>query len=107
MVSAQYRVNQALRPVERALESVQPQFPDEIVGIRKDFDEDWSGELSLYVKVVLTDEASNPNTLGVVTDKIRRAIDSVVNPEQYGMFAYVNFRSKSEQTELKDPAWEL
>jgi len=66
----------------------------------------WSGEPAIYFRVVLTDQASQQDRLHQVASRIRALIDEQIDPlDSWGLLAYVNFRSQSEQEMLQDPAW--
>ncbi|MCX6599140.1 MAG: hypothetical protein NTV70_22540 [Acidobacteria bacterium] len=91
------RVDEA---VERAVLALAP----DVVQIRYQVSEDWSGDPALFFKVVLTDEASRRGRREA-TLRARAVVDQEVDPEQFGYRAYYNFRTLSEHLEVKDPAW--
>ena len=78
--------------------------PD-VVRIRYDVGEDWSGEPSLFFRVVLSDGASAEKRLYSNVQRITAAVLDAVKPEELGLHAYFNFRSKSEQEQLREPSW--
>ena len=88
-----------LRRAERAL------APD-VVRIRYTLADDWTGDPSIYFKVVITDKAaSKESKLGELTERIEFTINNKVKPDELGLNSYFNFRSLSEHNELNDPAW--
>jgi hypothetical protein len=93
------QIAKALRRAERAL------APD-VVRIRYTLADDWTGDPSIYFKVVITDKAaSKESKLGELTERIEFTINNKVKPDELGLNSYFNFRSLSEHNELNDPAW--
>ena len=88
-----------LRRAERAL------APD-VVRIRYTLADDWTGEPSIFFKVVLSDDAaSKESKLGEIAERVIIIIRNKVKPEELGLNSFFNFRSLSEYNELNDPAW--
>ena len=92
------QIDKALRRAERALK------PD-VVLIRYTLRDDWTGEPSIFFKVVLADDASEESHLGEISRRVINTIRSRVKPEELGLNSFFNFRSLSEHNELNDPAW--
>lgn len=90
-----------------AVARIEPMLGPDVVRLRYDIGTNWSGEPALFLRVVLTDQASRRDRLHKVTSRIRALIEEQIDPlNSWGLFAYVNFRSRSEQEMLKEPAWE-
>jgi hypothetical protein len=87
--------------VQRAAQALAP----EVVRIRYSFEDDWTGDPSIFFRIVLADEVAYRPHLGEITWQIQRKIDDEVGPDEQGLNAYFNFRSLSEQADYKDPAW--
>jgi hypothetical protein len=87
--------------VQRAMQALRP----EVVRIRYSLRDDWTGEASVFFRVVLSDEASREAQLREVTQRVERTILDEVQPQELGLQWYFNFRSLSEQEELQEPAW--
>jgi hypothetical protein len=64
-----------------------------------------TGDPSIFFRVLLSDDAAKPNRLGEVAQKITAKLTGEVQAENFGFHTYFNFRSKSEQDMLKEPAW--
>jgi hypothetical protein len=93
------QIAKALKRAERAL------APD-VVRIRYTLGDDWTGDPSIYFKVVITDKAaSQESKLGEITRHIINTVRDKVKPEDFGLNSFFNFRSLSEHNELNDPAW--
>ncbi len=78
--------------------------PD-VVRIRYELGEDWSGDSAVFFRVLLTDSASKRSHLREVARRVSAEIFRDVQPSQLGLQAYFNFRSESEQAMLKEEAW--
>jgi mannitol/fructose-specific phosphotransferase system IIA component (Ntr-type) len=84
--------------VERAL------APD-VVRIRYSHGLDWTGEQSLFFRIVLSDDASSPKRLRETTQRIITKVLHEAKAEELGLQTYFNFRSKSEQEMVREPFW--
>ena len=96
---------------QRQLASVIQKAADELapnVGrIRYALTTDSTGSAAIFFRVLLSDRASRPDRLYETTERITGRILQIVRPqERFGMEAYFNFRSESEQAKLHDAAWE-
>jgi hypothetical protein len=93
------QIAKAFRRAERAL------APD-VVRIRYTLRDDWTGDPSIYFKVVLADKAaSEESKLGEIAQRVIDTIRDKVKPEELGLNSFFNFRSLSEHNEINDPAW--
>jgi hypothetical protein len=77
----------------------------EVVHMYYDLGSDWIGNPSIFFKIVLTDRASKPGNLRNVPQKVALKIMNEAKTDQSGPNAYFNFRSQSEQAQIRDPAW--
>jgi hypothetical protein len=77
----------------------------EVVRIRYSFEDDWSGNEAVFFRVVLKDSASKRAHLREVARRVAAIIAREVQPSNLGLQAYFNFRSESEQAQLKEEAW--
>ena len=70
------------------------------------FEDDSTGEPSIFFRVVLSDEAVQQSTLAKTTGNIMMQLFDEIEPvANWGLHAYFNFRSRSEQDERFDPDW--
>lgn len=68
--------------------------------------EDSTGEPSIFFRIVLTDAASREDKLAEVTGRMTTILFDELRPqENWGLFPYFAFRSKSEQEKRNDPEW--
>jgi hypothetical protein len=87
--------------VRRAAEALSPT----VVRIRYSLGTDWTGDPSIFFRIVLTDEAAKRQRLGEIAQNVALSLEREVKNEEHGLRAYVNFRSLSEEANLNDPAW--
>jgi hypothetical protein len=88
--------------VQRAERKLAP----DVVRIMYSFTENWQGELSLFFRIVISDEASDPDRLRQTTQRIIAMISREIKSGELGLETYFNFRSRSEQAILREPSWE-
>jgi hypothetical protein len=98
-----------LKEFDDKVQEAVKKFP-EIVRIRYNFDEDWTGAPAIYFRVVLSDDVGL-DEIGEVGHRIRQSIagdlkigDLQILETEYFPFFY--FRRKSSQDRLKEPSWE-
>jgi len=91
--------------IDNAVLRAQQSLGPDVVRIRYGFDEDWTGEPSIFFRVLLTNAASESPELGELVERIRWDVQQEVKPDELGLHAYFNFRNESEQADLRDPAW--
>lgn len=87
--------------VERAVQAVAP----DVVRIRYSLDDDWTGEPSIFFRVIVSDSAIRGTRLHEIAERISRTIRNEVKPDELGLHSYFNYRSFSEQVELQEAAW--
>src|SRR5579864_4024324 len=81
--------------VQRALEALS----DTVVRIRYSFEDDWTGDPSIFFRVVLKDKAAKRSRLGVIAQRIMDVVEREVKPDEHGVHPYFRFRTLSEQNE--------
>lgn len=94
----QPQINAAVAAVMRDLS------PLGVRHIRYDIAEDWSGQLAIFFRVVLSDAASTERLRDVTTQVIWRMSEKLDLPN-LGLFPHFDFRSESEQAALNEPEW--
>ena len=90
--------------IEAAIARVQHSIGPDVVRIRYEFGEAWSGQWAIFFRIVLTDDAGRHRLRGVRTSVVRGLAQQLDFPG-LGVFPYHNFRSVSEQAMLQEPAW--
>jgi hypothetical protein len=99
--------------LERAVKTVEAQFPDKIERIRYSVGEDWADDPALFFRVLLKDSSDTQMVLrdeGAgrrVFDLSRLITDALTNEVHADdLQPYFAFRSVSEQEKLRDPKWD-
>ena len=90
--------------INAAAHQAEQRLGPDVVRIRYEIGQDWSGEWAIFFRIVLTDDAAR-RRLGDVTDKVIRELDRSLDFPGLGVIPYHNFRSESEQATLQEPAW--
>jgi len=95
----QSKIRTRVQRAERAL------APD-VLRIMYSFAEDVQGNISLFFRILISDHAAAPNKLRETTQRIIATVSQEIKAGELGLQTYFNFRSKSEQANLRDPFWE-
>jgi hypothetical protein len=96
-------VNQA--QIASGVKKAEATLAPDVVRIRYSFGSDWTGDPSIFFRIVLSDDASRKTQLSETAQRVALTILNEVDTEQLGLHCYFNFRSLSEQAELREPAW--
>jgi hypothetical protein len=98
--------------LERAVKTVETQFPDKIERIRYSVGEDWADDPALFFRVLLKDSSDTrmirqDEGRKHIFDLSRVIIDALrSNVHADDLQPYFAFRSVSEQEKLRDPKWD-
>jgi hypothetical protein len=90
--------------IEAEVRAVEAVLRPDIVRIRYEIGEDWSGQWAIFFRVVLSDDAAKHRLREVATNVERRLAERM-DFQALGVFPYHNFRSESEQAALREVAW--
>lgn len=90
--------------IDSAIDQVAAELSPDVVRIRYDIGEDWSGQWAIFFRIVLTDEAARRRLRDIATRVVRGLANRLDFPGM-GVFPYHNFRSVSEQAKLQEEAW--
>lgn len=90
--------------IQAATHEVERSLAHDVVRIRYDISEDWSGQWAIFFRVVLTDDAAKQR-LRDVANKVVWGLSRRLDFPSMGVFPYHNFRSVSEQAALQEEAW--
>ena len=78
-------------------------LPAGVVKFRYTVESDWSGDAAIFFWITLSDEAAHRGTLSQTSRNIVDFITQRLDPVgQWGLIPYFNFRSQSEQANLKE-----
>ena len=87
--------------VRRAAKALAPT----VVRIRYTIGSDWTGDPSVFFRIVLSDDVAKRQKLSEIAQTVGIVLLKEVKAEELGLHAYFNFRSLSEQMQLNEPAW--
>jgi len=91
--------------IAAAVARVERELAPEVVRIRHNIGADWNGEPAIFFRIILSDKASRPRRLASVAHRVTSRLTDEVKASESGLFPYYDFRSESEQAELKEEAW--
>jgi len=94
------------RKIAAGIAKARKAFARDVVRIRFNLGEDWTGDPAVYIRVVLTDAASKEEYLYDVAQRVRREVRNEIKVEEIGLHPYFSFRSQSETVTYKDVKWD-
>jgi hypothetical protein len=90
---------------QAAIARVAQRLAPDVVEIIPTLGNDWTGEPAVFFMVILADAATRRDRLLSASNQVERTIVQKIQPlEKWGVLPYFNFRSQSEQANLKQPA---
>ena len=99
------------KQIEKAITRIQEQFPEQIARIRFSIGEDWADYPAIFFRILLHDKYASDLTspeprrrFGDLLAQIMDAIKSEIDTD--GLQPYFNFRTVSEQEQLRNPEWD-
>ena len=96
-------VNQA--DIANGVAVVERELAPEVVHIRYEIGTDWSEDPAIYFRILLSDEASKENRLYQIAALARSRLQETLGLDTLGLLPYFNFRSASEQADLREETW--
>jgi len=94
------------RPTEEQIEQIAKDLAPDVVRIRFNLGLDWSEDPAIYFRVVLSDAATESDRLIGVTKMVEKRLFDEFGLWETDLLPYINFRSQSEQAQLKEAAWD-
>lgn len=94
----------AKQQVTVAVSAVVKAMAPDVVHIRYDFGEDWSGDQAIFFRILLSDDAAD-RRLDSVASRVVSGLDQYLDYDGMGLRPYYNFRSVSEQAALREETW--
>jgi len=91
--------------IDKAVREVAKELAPDVQWIRYEIGLDWSGDRAIYFRVVLSNDASREARLAKVTRRIESLLSEKLNLDESDLLSYFNYRSRSEQATLREPAW--
>jgi hypothetical protein len=96
-VTQQDKIEAEVRAVEAALK------PD-VAHIFYEIKENWTGDWAIFFRVILSDEAAK-RRLREVAKHVEARLADRLDYMALGVLRYHNYRTESEQVELREKAW--
>ncbi len=93
------------KEIQAAVQRVEEKFAGQVKYIRYTFEDNSFGEPSIFFWVVVNDEVSEMDKFSKLTYDVSIALMNEAQTDERGVRAYYDFRSWSEQQELKSPEW--
>jgi hypothetical protein len=91
--------------IETAVRKVEKEFAPDVVHINHSFGEDVVEAPAVFFRILVRDEAAPIARLKELAERISITLRNEARTDENDLHAYFNFRSVSEQRELRDPAW--
>ncbi len=90
--------------IQAAIDAIERSLAPDVVRIRYEIGEDWSGQWAIFFRIVLTDDAAK-RRLRDVASKVAWGLARQLDFPGIGVYPYHNYRSVSEQNTLQEEAW--
>ncbi len=95
----------ATLPTQEQVDRIAQELAPDVVSIGFRFGRDWSDDLAIYFRIVLSDEASQRDRLLKTTQKVDNTVSEKLALNKLDHISYFSFRSQSEQAKMQgDPA---
>jgi hypothetical protein len=91
-----------LHNLDQEVQETAVSFPGDVVRIRYSTGHDWNGDPAIFLRILLSDNASRGEVLEDVTGRISGKLFDHLQLGDSEYTPYFNFRSKSEQDRLQD-----
>ncbi|MBK7926419.1 MAG: hypothetical protein IPJ98_02705 [Bryobacterales bacterium] len=91
--------------ITEGVEKASAALATDVVRIRYELGENWTGEDAVFFRVLLRNTASQRPKLREVARRVSATVLREVRPQELGLQAYFSFRSEAEQDALKEEAW--
>ncbi len=91
--------------IASAAAEVEKLLAPDVVRIRYEITTDWNDDWAVYFRVVLSDKASKIRPLRKVAGNVEAKLAERLDFASLGLHPYHNYRSKSEQAELREKSW--
>jgi len=93
------------KEIAAAVKRAERKLKPDVVRIRFNLGFDWTGDASVFFRIVLSDDATRGERLHQNIQRARETLRNEFDSDELGLMPYFNYRSLSEQDEMKEPAW--
>ena len=92
--------------LDEAINAVRPLLGPDVVSLQYALGDDWSGDPSIFFRIVLSERASQRDQMFRSTNELETTLVQHIQPyERWGVLHYFSYRSPSEHARLKDAQW--
>lgn len=91
--------------IDRRIKEVARRLTPDVVRIRYTITSDSTGEEAIFLRILLSDEASRQKRLRSVTERIESELLAAMPFDEFGLYQYFSYRNRSEHAMLKESAW--
>lgn len=92
--------------LDQVIDGIRESLGPDVVRLRYDLGEDWTGESAIFFHIVISDEASRRERLLTSTRQIESVIVQQLEPlQQWDVLPYFSYRSQSEFAARREKAW--
>jgi hypothetical protein len=93
------------KAVREAVREAVRKFTPDVQWIRYDVSLDWTGDRSIFFRVMLSDDASREARLAKVARRVESFLSEEMKLDELGLLLYYSYRNRSEHAALREPAW--
>lgn len=90
--------------INAAISEVLDEFSPYVRQIRYEIAPDWTGEWTIFFRVLISDEAARKRNRHDIVTRVRSRMSELIVPELW-VIPHFWFRSESDQKKLREPAW--
>ena len=91
--------------IKAAIQTVLAEESPRVRYIRYTIDQDYHGEWAVFFRVLLSDELASRTRRNEMIGRVISRITDELDLPNLGMMPHFDFRTESEQAELKDKDW--
>jgi hypothetical protein len=91
--------------IQSAVDQVVTELADDVVHIRYDIGLDWTGDRSIFFRVLLKNQASRGKRLPKATSRASDLLREKMRAIPLDLLVYTSFRSQKEHESMPEKAW--
>jgi hypothetical protein len=91
--------------VDAAVAAVLKELAPDVLKIRYQIAQDWTGDWAVFFKVMLSDRGANKRNRHRVTSRVIWLMSANLNLPELGMFPHFDFLSPTEHGKFSDSNW--
>ena len=92
--------------LDQEIEKIKATLGPDVLRLRYDLGEDWTGDSAIFFHIVISDEASRQDRLLISTRQVENTILQQLEPlQRWDVLPYFSYRSQSEFAVRQEKAW--